>query len=132
MSEDKDSPFGWFGPFMADEGDNSDATTLDYVLDINMPDTTLPSTGSIGIGSHNWISSSTFTGNVDTSIDNMVVTEKLTVQGIDIGASLKIIQERLLIINENFEKHEKYPALKDAYEKYKLIETLINEQPKDE
>lgn len=39
--------------------------------------------------------------------------------------SIDAIKQRLFIIEEDFEKHEQYPALKHAYEQYKLVEKLI-------
>jgi expansin (peptidoglycan-binding protein) len=41
----------------------------------------------------------------------------------------EILKQRMLIITENFEKHDKYPALKEAYDHYKLIEAMCNEPP---
>ena len=54
----------------------------------------------------------------------------LTVDGMDIGATLKTLQERFLILEADFEKHEQYPSLKDAYEKYKLVEKLLMDSSK--
>jgi len=65
--------------------------------------------------------------NNDVEHENAKITGKLEVDGIDVGATLKTLQERFLILEEDFEKHEQYPALKDAYEKYKLIEKLLKE-----
>jgi hypothetical protein len=45
---------------------------------------------------------------------------------------MKILKERLLILTPAFEKHEKYAALKKAYENYKLIEALIQEENKND
>jgi len=67
----------------------------------------------------------TYSSDVDANIVN--VNDTLTVDGVDVGATLKTLQERFLILEEDFKKHEQYPALKDAYEKYKLIETLLKE-----
>ena len=41
---------------------------------------------------------------------------------------LEKIEERLLILMPDLEKHEKYPALKSAYEKYLMIEKLVTKQ----
>lgn len=38
---------------------------------------------------------------------------------------IKIMRERLLVLVPNFEKHEKYEALKKAYDHYKLIEAIV-------
>lgn len=42
-----------------------------------------------------------------------------------INKRLDAIEERLLIINPNESMHEKYPALKEAYEAYKIVEKLV-------
>jgi len=53
---------------------------------------------------------------------------KLTVDGMDVGKTLKTLQDRFLILEDDFKKHEQYPALKAAYEQYKLIEALLKEE----
>jgi hypothetical protein len=40
---------------------------------------------------------------------------------------LDLIEERLAILQPCFELHEKFPALKQAYDEYKLIERLIGD-----
>jgi len=57
--------------------------------------------------------------------DSLTVEGKLTLNGEDVGATLNLLKERFLILEDDFKKHEQYPALKDAYEKYKLVEALI-------
>lgn len=76
-----------------------------------------------------WVDKSVTTASASTDIDadTVNVEGKLTVNGIDVGATLKTLQERFLILEADFEKHEQYPALKDAYKKYKLIEKLLQE-----
>ena len=59
-----------------------------------------------------------------------VTCDKLKVDGIDVGATLKTLQSRFLILEEDFQKHEQYPALKAAYEQYKIIEKLLLESDK--
>lgn len=59
------------------------------------------------------------------------VTDDLTISRpgkstIKVGESLDILMERLLVIEANFQKMEKYPALKEAYNNYKLIEALVS------
>lgn len=49
----------------------------------------------------------------------------ITIEGKSLKQFMQAMEERLLILQEDFEKHEMYPALKDAYEKYKLIEKLM-------
>ena len=44
----------------------------------------------------------------------------------EIETRLETIEERLAIILPNDEFHKKYPALKEAYDHYKLIEKLVS------
>jgi hypothetical protein len=50
----------------------------------------------------------------------------------ELAVMMKIMKERLLILIPAFEKHEKYAALKKAYDNYKMIEALIQEDRKDD
>lgn len=52
------------------------------------------------------------------------VQGKLKVQGVDIGEVLAKIQDRLAILVPDPARLEKYEALKQAYEQYKLLEAL--------
>ena len=44
---------------------------------------------------------------------------------------VETLKERLLILTPNFEKHEKYAALKKAYDNYKLIEAMLSGEDND-
>lgn len=57
-----------------------------------------------------------------------IATEKHVIDLNKVAETLEIVRERLLILVPAFEKHEKYPALKKAYEHYKLIEKIIQEE----
>jgi hypothetical protein len=46
----------------------------------------------------------------------------------DMSKRIEKIEERLSILQPNEELHEKYPAFREAYEHYKLIEKLVNNQ----
>lgn len=46
-------------------------------------------------------------------------------EDIHVAKSIEAIMERLCIIEPAFEMMEKYPALKAAYENYKMIEALV-------
>ena len=77
----------------------------------------------------------TLSGSISTSSHDIAAgagnfADNLTVNGVDVGVTLKMLMRRLLILEDNFEKHEQYPALKDAYEKYKVIEQLVNPEIK--
>lgn len=43
---------------------------------------------------------------------------------------IEAIEDRLAILRPDETLHEKYPALKEAYEHYKLIEKLVKDQNK--
>jgi hypothetical protein len=84
----------------------------------------LYSTGS----SSNW---GTITSNLAGSglhvSTNAVIEGDLTVQGISIVKTLEKINERLAILVPDPKKLEKYKALKKAYDNYKTLEALIQE-----
>lgn len=63
--------------------------------------------------------------------DPTLKTEKVSINLNELGEMMKIMRERLLIIVPDFEKHEKYEALKKAYDHYKLIEAMIMEKKDD-
>lgn len=43
----------------------------------------------------------------------------------DVLEFMKTVSERMLVLQPNFEAHEQYPALKEAYEHYKFLEDLM-------
>lgn len=45
---------------------------------------------------------------------------------------MDVMKKRLLVLTPMFELHEKYPALKQAYEDYLLIEKLVSGDQPDE
>jgi hypothetical protein len=85
----------------------------------------LYSTGS----SYNWgnVTSSNVTGNGLHVSSNAVIDGDLTVQGVSIVKTLEKINERLAILVPDPKKLEKYKALKKAYDNYKTLEALIQE-----
>jgi hypothetical protein len=52
-------------------------------------------------------------------------TDKNNINLDELAEMMKIMRERFLIIVPDFEKHEKYEALKKAYDHYKLMEALV-------
>jgi len=50
---------------------------------------------------------------------------------INVSDFMKTMKERMLILQPNFEAHEHYPALKDVYDQYKMLEKLLMEQNND-
>jgi hypothetical protein len=99
---------------------------------------TIASTGSsgqfyttgAGIGNYNWNNPPTvnITG---TGIDMAAGTD-ITVDGKSLKTFMNKMEERLAILVPNPAKLEKFEALKKAYEHYKLMEQLCQEQPKEE
>ena len=51
---------------------------------------------------------------------------EVIIQGVDISKSIQEINKRLCILNPNLDKIEHFPALKKAYDQYKLIESMLN------
>jgi hypothetical protein len=64
--------------------------------------------------------------------DAIIKTNKNTVNLDEIAEMMQVLKDRLLIITPDFEKHEKYPALKEAYDNYKLIEALCRDNDDDD
>ena len=60
-----------------------------------------------------------------------ISTDKNKINLDELADTISVLRERLLILIPNFEKHEKYQALKKAYDHYKMIEALIQEEHKD-
>lgn len=60
-----------------------------------------------------------------TGNDPTLSTDKHNINLNELAEIIIIIRERLLIIVPAFEKHEKYTALKKAYDHYKLLESMI-------
>jgi hypothetical protein len=50
----------------------------------------------------------------------------------EVGDFMAIMKRRMLILTPDFQKHEKYPVLKEIYEQYCVIDKLINEQHGDQ
>ena len=113
---------------------------------ITLPSTTISGSGSAGytIGpagssgqfyttgtnGHNWNNPPTvnITG---TGIDMAAGTD-ITVDGKSLKTFMNKMEERLAILIPDPKKLEQFEALKKAYEHYKLMESLCQEQPKEE
>ena len=59
-----------------------------------------------------------------------ITTDKNSINLDEVADLVKILKERFLVIIPDFEKHEKYAALKKAYDHYKLIEAMVQEEKK--
>lgn len=76
----------------------------------------------------NAYSSTTFSIQAPSGGDAIIKTNKHKINLDEIADVIETVKERLLILAPAFEKHEKYPALKEAYDHYKLIEALCKEE----
>jgi hypothetical protein len=109
--------------------------------------TTAPNTSTITIpaqgggGSGTYLSSGTTSNpmwtnttqnaNIKVTGNNPTIhTDKNSINLDEVADLVKILKERLLVIIPDFEKHEKYAALKKAYDHYKLIEAMVQEEKK--
>jgi hypothetical protein len=108
--------------------------------------TTAPNTSTItvpaqgGGGSGTYLSSGTIGSMWTTTMQNAnvritgnnptITTDKNSINLDEVADLVKILKERLLVIIPDFEKHEKYAALKKAYDHYKLIEAMVQEETK--
>jgi len=57
-----------------------------------------------------------------------LATDNVKIDLNELGELISILKERFLIITPNFEKMEKYQALKKAYDHYKLIESMLGDE----
>ena len=100
---------------------------------------TVPAQGGGGIGTY--LSSGTTSSpmwtnvtqnaNIKVTGNNPTIhTDKNSINLDELADLTKILKERLLVIIPDFEKHEKYAALKKAYDHYKLIEAMVQEEKK--
>lgn len=60
-----------------------------------------------------------------TTIDNDLVVRRPGKNDLHIVKTLEVLMDRLAVIEPNFELMEKYPALREAYENYKVMEALL-------
>lgn len=62
-----------------------------------------------------------------TGTNPKLATDKHDIDLNELAEMMSALKSRLLILTPNFEKHEKYPVLKEAYDQYKLIEALLSD-----
>ena len=123
--------------------DNSTMNSMYSSGTITLPTTTITNGGytigaagssgqfyTTGTNGHNWNNPPTvnITG---TGIDMAAGTD-ITVDGKSLKTFMNKMEERLSILVPDPAKLEKFEALKKAYEHYKLMESLCQEQPKEE
>lgn len=70
-------------------------------------------------------------GSIDTSGINfsssksVLRTSKNEIDLDELADLIEVLKKRLLILTPDFEKHEKYPMLKELYNEYKAMERLL-------
>ena len=123
--------------------DNSTMNSMYSSGTITLPTTTITNGGytigatgssgqfyTTGTNGHNWNNPPTvnITG---TGIDMAAGTD-ISIDGKSLKTFMNKMEERLAILVPDPAKLEKFEALKKAYEHYKLMESLCQEQPKEE
>jgi hypothetical protein len=121
-----------------------DSSTMYSGNTITLPTTTISNGGytigatgssgqfytSTGTGGHNWNNPPSVyisNGGID-----MAAGTDIKVDGKSLKEFMTKMEERLAILVPDPSKLEKFEALKKAYEHYKLMESLCQEQPKEE
>lgn len=56
-----------------------------------------------------------------------IKTDRHSLNVDELAEFMNVMKERMLVLTPNFEKHELYPALKQAYDNYKLIERMLSD-----
>jgi hypothetical protein len=117
-----------------------DSSTMYSANTITLPSSsfTVGSAGSTlystGAGSYNWNNVTTTSSSVNISSDgiDMAAGTDISIDGKSLKTFMNKMEERLAILVPNPAKLEQFEALKKAYEHYKLMESLCQEQPKEE
>lgn len=87
--------------------------------------TAAPSYYTAGTGS------SVFTTTANT-YSNDIIIKREGKGDIRVGDTLEMLMDRLCIIQPAMDLIEKYPALREAYEQYKIIEEMVKNGDSDE
>jgi hypothetical protein len=111
----------------------ADTTNVDFVVNNGITGysnqvLTINTSGSQWTDAHNIISSN---NGLHVS-SNATIEGNLKVGGVDIGESLKSINQRLAILVPDPKKLEQFEALKRAYQHYKTLEALCDLPEKNE
>jgi hypothetical protein len=124
-----------------------DTITIDPILytsgSITLPTTTITNGGytigsagstmyTTGTGSYTWGTTTSPSVNITSGGIDMAAGTDITVDGKSLKTFMNKMEERLAILIPDPAKLEKFEALKKAYEHYKLMEKLCQEQPKEE
>jgi hypothetical protein len=111
----------------------------------NVPNITVSGTGAVGASSGLYLTgtggggvqfinaASTYTtyANAVPSFSNDIIIHRDGKPNIKVAETLEMLMDRLCIILPAMELIEKYPALRDAYENYKLIEAMVKNGNED-
>jgi len=103
---------------------------------ITLPITTISNSGSTlyttGTGSYGWTNTTASTVNISNKGIDMAAGADITVAGKSLKQFMDKMEERLAILVPDPAKLEKFEALKRAYEHYKLMEKLCQEETKED
>ncbi len=86
-------------------------------------------TGNTMIYTNNgWTQISGTTATISKPKTTFVANDGRTVSVEEIVDFMEVMKRRMLILTPDLEKHEHFPALKEAYEQYLVLDRLMNEQ----
>lgn len=109
-----------------------DLSDDDIALTQDVINTSIYDTSIYGTGTHNWSIVDTGPSTATMTFSDDVVINRDGKPAMNLAETLEKISDRLAILEPDLEKMEKYPALKEAYENYKIVEALIaNENSTD-
>jgi len=120
-----------------------DANNMCSSNTITLPTTTISNGGytigsagstmyTTGTGTYNWNTTTSPSVNISSDGIDMAAGTDITVGGKSLKEFMSKMEERLVILIPDPKKLEQFAALKKAYEHYKLMESLCQEQPKEE
>ena len=116
--------------FKWDETNTTVGVISQEIGTIDLSDYTISGTGignSWANGSSiSFAASSAFNADTTTYGKTTISTAKHTIDIDELAEMMDTLKKRLLILAPNFEKHEKYPMLKQMYDEYKAMEALLS------
>ena len=88
--------------------------------------------GAGGAGGASGASYYNYTSNASGATQVLITDGKISasdviIDGVSLKENIDTINKRLAILTPDYSKHEKFAALKEAYEQYKLLEALIGD-----
>jgi len=122
--------FGSFLPSANGTSAQTNGTSAQTTIAASSLGTGLPAgyyTGGGG-GGAGVINTAAWVNSVTSSHYGDIVLSRSGKPDLKVGDALDEIMARLAIIQPDFAKMEKYPALKEAYDAYKIIEAMCQEQ----